>query len=90
MRITIPPAVLSQRLSDEMVLLHLDSSTYFGLNPLGARIWRLLQSSPGSSLEQLRATLSAEYAVDDAELTRDLLQFVRVLNDHRLITMRET
>lgn len=84
-RLKIPATVLSQSLADEMVLLHMDSATYFGLNPLGARIWQLLRAERGRSLKEIRQLLQLEYDVEEAELTRDLLRFTQSLSEHGLI-----
>lgn len=42
------PDVVDARLADdEAVLLHLDSGAYHELNPVGARIWDLLDGNRG-------------------------------------------
>ena len=44
----VPPQVLARVVGEETVLLHLDSGTYFGLDPVGTRAWQLIQA--GKSL----------------------------------------
>jgi hypothetical protein len=74
---------LSCELQDEAVLLNLQSGTYFGLNPLGARIWRLIQQpiKVGDVLQELMK----EYDVDGVQCEADLLSFLKALQAHSLI-----
>jgi len=38
-RVTVPPHVIARRVGEDTVILDLASGTYFGLDPVGARIW---------------------------------------------------
>lgn len=62
--------VVSRRVGDEVVLVHLGSEEMYSLNPTGARAWELL--SEGHSPESIEATLSAEFDVDRTEARREL------------------
>lgn len=73
-------------LEGEAVILHLPSGTYYGLNPIGARIWSLLQDP--ITVAGLRDTLQAEYDVDRERLERDLLDLVNELHSRELIEVR--
>lgn len=69
-RYRVAPDVLFQVVNDEMVLLDLDGETYFGLNPVGARIWQLLEQ--GRNTADIIATLLAEYEVGRDRLEEDV------------------
>ena len=69
--------VLLQELSGEAVLLDLASESYFGLNPVGTRIWALI--GEGNDLQAVRDTLCAEYDADQARIESDLLALVTAL-----------
>lgn len=58
-RYVVSPDVLFREVDGEAVLLNLDSETYFGLDPVGTRMWQVLTESP--SLDDARTTLLAEY-----------------------------
>jgi hypothetical protein len=45
----------------EMVLLDLDSDTYFGLNPVGADIWNYIREE--KSLQEIQSYLLSRYKV---------------------------
>ncbi len=81
--IRVPKSVLSQELTGEMVLLNLDTGTYFGLDPVGTRIWHLFEQ--GRSIKATYEAVLEEYEVDRQQLTRDLLRFVNALNEQGLI-----
>jgi len=74
--------VVFRQLDDEAVLLDLKSGTYFGLNPVGTRIWQLLGER--AALSSVLETLSGEYDVPRDELERDLLGLGRELCDRGL------
>ena len=44
----VPPQVRARMVGEETVILHLESGIYFGLDPVGARAWQLIQA--GKSL----------------------------------------
>jgi len=80
------PNQVSSRVGDEVAILDLDHSMYFGLDPVGARIWELLQE-PTALATVLRAVV-AEFEVDEATACADLLALVDELLAQRLIEVR--
>ena len=70
--LAIRPEVVFRELGDEAVLLNLKTGTYFGLDPVGANIWRLIVQH-GSLARVLKAMLE-EYEVEPQTLERDLLE----------------
>ena len=75
--------VLVQEVGGEAVLLDLAGEQYFGLNPVGTRIWALL--APAPVLEQVHASLCAEFDADPARIETDLLALVQQLAEAGLI-----
>ena len=69
-RVRVPEHVLMRSLGDEMVMLHLDAESYYGLNEVGARLMQLAE--PGATLEQITEQLLAEFEVDREQLERDV------------------
>ena len=70
-------------LAGEAAILHLGSGIYYSLDPVGARIWALLQQP--SRVEHLRDILLAEYDVTPERLEQDLLDLLTQLAAERLI-----
>ena len=69
--------VLAQEVGGEAVLLDLAGERYFGLDPVGTRIWALLAQAP--VLEQVHATLCEEFQAEPARIETDLLALVQQL-----------
>jgi hypothetical protein len=73
-RVSVAHDQISCDLSGEVVILHVGSGQYFGLNPVGARIWQLL--GDGRTLVDVRDVLLGEYDVDPDRCTSELLGVV--------------
>lgn len=76
--------VLSQDVGGEAVLLDLASETYFGLDPIGTRIWQLL--GEGHTLQSIRDRLASEYDAPAARIEADLIALVAQLRAAGLAT----
>lgn len=85
-RITIPEAVLHQRLGAETVMLHIGSELYFGLDEVGTRVWELIKEH--GAVAPVMATLLAEYDVDPATLQADVDRLLGELLDAGLIEVQ--
>lgn len=77
--------VVFQRLTGEegSVLLHLGTGQYHTLNPVGTRIWELLES-PHTPLE-LEQELAGEFAVESEVLAQDIQTFLSELQERNLV-----
>jgi hypothetical protein len=74
---------ISRDLDDETVILNLTSGTYYGLDPIGAQIWRWLGRP--RPLRELRDRLIEDYDVAPDRCERDLLLLVQRLLDEGLV-----
>lgn len=75
--------VLFQDLEGEAVLLNLKSGVYYGLDPVGTRIWKLIEEKVG--LADIVDVIVAEYDVDAGRSGADLLALVEDLVRNELI-----
>ena len=75
--------VVFQEVGGEAVLLDLASETYFGLNPVGTRIWQLI--AEGARLQAIRDTLVVEYEADADRIGADLLALATQLRAAGLV-----
>ena len=82
--VNIPSQVMAQTVGEETVILDLASGTYFGLDPVGARIWQLL--AEGKTLAEVCDTLLEEYEVSREQLEQDTLDLAQKLEAQGLIT----
>jgi hypothetical protein len=82
------PGVICQRLEEGAVLLDSSAEVYYGLNAVGVRIWELL-APPYQTLEELCATLGAEYPEVSLETLRtDVLELLAELGGYGLVVPR--
>lgn len=70
-------------LSGEAVILQLRDSMYYGLNPVGASIWKLIQTP--RTVTEVRDAILQEYGVDAKRCECDLRVLLKDLHEHRLI-----
>ena len=82
-RVRIPEEVLARQVGGETVMLDLAKGAYFGLDPVGARIWQLL--AEGKTLAEVRDAIVAEYEVSHEDAERDLLALVADLMAQGLV-----
>jgi hypothetical protein len=84
-RMTIAPDVLFRLVGDEGVLLNLRTELYLGLDPVGARMWTVLNDTP--SIQAAYDSLLQEYDVEPERLHGDLDELLGRLLEHGLIEM---
>ena len=85
-RVILSPEALFQEIAGEGVILDLASSSYFGLDEVGVRLWQLLQADP--SPQAACETLLTEYEVEPAQLEQDLAKLLDQLVEAGLATVQ--
>jgi len=73
-------------LDNEAAILNLKTGVYFGLNEVGAWVWRLIQEP--CTVAQVRAALLDEFEVEPERCDSDLQNLLRDLAQHQLIEIR--
>jgi len=76
----------SADVSDEVVVVNLSSGRYYGLDPVGARVWDLLRTK--RRVEEIRDALLDEYDVDRETCGRDLLALIGRLAEAGLVEVK--
>jgi hypothetical protein len=87
-RLKVSEDVVAREVGGEMVLMHLDSGTYFGLNPVGTRVWELLAEGE-RSIAAICNTLAEEFDAEAAAIKADVLALAGELVTHNLVTVIE-
>lgn len=82
-RFEIPTGVVARNLSGEMVILDLERGIYFGLNPVGTRIWELL--GEGRPATEICQVIPQEYDVGAGEAQADVMALLAELLSRSLI-----
>lgn len=84
-RVIISEHVMVRQLGDESVMLDMASGYYFGLDPVGARIWQLLSQT--GSCAGIVERLAQEYDVTPERAESDLVRFVEELKANGLLSV---
>jgi Coenzyme PQQ synthesis protein D (PqqD) len=82
--VAVPDSVLYQELEEEAVLLNMSNQQYFGLNDVGAQMWRSLAEA--GNIADAEALLLKVYEIEPPTLRSDLETLVRDLLKAGLLT----
>ena len=85
-RIAAKDTIIAREIGGEMVLLDLEAGTYFGLNPVGARIWAALGEAPQTQ-SALAALVAEEFEAEDAVIAQDIAALVADLQANGLVEL---
>ena len=73
-KVTIPTQILARQIGEETVILDLEGGTYFGLDPVGTRIWQLF--GEGKPLVKICDVMMIEYDVSRDVIERDVMKIL--------------
>lgn len=73
-------------IDDEIVVMSLDSGTFFSLTGTGRAIWELLEAQ--NERARLLAALAEAYAVDEAAIAGEFDAFIASLSEAGLVDCR--
>lgn len=85
--IVITKEQISSELAGEAVILNLKSGVYYGLNPVGASIWSLIQKP--TSVKEIRKAILEEYNVDFEQCDRDVKALLEQLQAEGMIEVQD-
>ena len=74
---------VSADLQGEAVILHLKAGKYYSMNPVGSRIWDLIEKPV--SIHSLIETIMNEYEVDSKRCEQDIIDLLTRLENAALI-----
>ena len=75
--------LLSSELDDEIVMMDVESGSYFSMPGPSGRIWQLLET--GQTVKTVKDALLMEYDVTPDQCEAELLPFVNTLIDRGLV-----
>ena len=78
------PATASRVIEGEAVILSLDTKILRGLNPVGSRVWELIDGQ--RSVDDIIGVIVQEFDVSQEAAVRDVGDFVRELLAKSLVT----
>ena len=80
------PEQISCDLGGEEVILDLNTGVYYGLNPVGSRIWSLIHEP--TSAQGIVDVMVSEYEVNPDECMKQVLGFLNELAERGLVEIK--
>ena len=74
-------------LAGEAAILNVKSGVYYGLDPVGARIWNLMQEP--RKVAEIQTAITEEYEVEPERCARDLVGLLEKLLAEGLIEVKD-
>ena len=81
--VTVANDVVSCDLVEEAAILNLKDGVYYGLNPVGARIWNLIQKP--IKVQEILDIILDEYDVERDVCQSDLIELLKQLLEKELV-----
>jgi Coenzyme PQQ synthesis protein D (PqqD) len=83
LRLRVNPAVTSQHIGDDAVLIDLRTNEIYEMNRTAARMWQLL--CDGLEVGDIERRLESEFEIEPEELHRQIDSFLTTLLDVKLV-----
>ncbi len=85
--VVVSDNVVSCDLDTEAAILNLKDGVYYGLDPIGAKIWNLIQKP--ITLTEVMETILNEYDVNSEQCKNDVLELIEELLENGLVKVNE-
>lgn len=86
-RIGCAPHAFYSEVSEEIVLLNVDTGAYHSLDTVGAAIWRAIGAE--STIEAVCAAMVAEYPQDPERVRTETVEFITKLAERELVIVQD-
>ena len=85
-KIIVSEDVVARVVGGEAILLNLSTGTYFGLNPVGSRVWELLEEED-LSLAKVCEQIADEFSAPLDVVTDDITALIGSLKQNDLLEL---
>ncbi len=85
-QIAVSPGVYARAFGNELVLLDFSRGEYFGLDELGAEIWK--RAEAGETLAAIAKHIVERFEITEDVALGDIVELLTHMRDNKLITMR--
>ncbi|MCX7708892.1 MAG: lasso peptide biosynthesis PqqD family chaperone [Clostridia bacterium] len=75
-------------LGGEIGMMHIERGMYYSFDPVGTRIWELIEES--KNVEDIICSLLKEYEVEERVCQEQVLEFLTMLYKNDLININKT
>jgi hypothetical protein len=84
-RVVQDPSALAAEIDGEVVALNVDKGVCYGLDPVGSRIWSMLERP--TAIVEICAAMAQAYDVEDAVCARDVTDLIADLASEGLVRL---
>jgi len=77
--------MLTSNIGEEVVMMSIDNSAYYGLDPIGSQIWEMIAEP--IQVSDLCAQLLNHYEVSEKDCQRDVLNLLNHMLDENMLTV---
>ncbi len=81
------PEIVTNTLGEEVVMMSIEKSAYYGLDEIGSRIWELIASE--RTVSSICDILVREYDVPREECEQDILAWLNELAEQNLVEITD-
>ena len=85
--VVVADEIVSCDLDGEAAILNIKDGVYYGLDPIGAKIWNLIQKP--RVINDIAKIIWDEYDVDKDQCKIDILELIRELLNNGLVKINE-
>ncbi|ABK97688.1 lasso peptide biosynthesis PqqD family chaperone [Pelobacter propionicus] len=75
--------IVASDIDDEKVMMSIEKGNYYGLDPVGSRVWELMEKP--IKVSELIGALLGRYEVDRQTCEEDVLAFLRELHEAGIV-----
>jgi hypothetical protein len=80
--------VVSCELDGEVAILNMKNGVYYGLNPVGAAVWNLIEMENNVNVAQIIERIVDEYDVEKDECHKDIIELIEQLLKNGLVQIK--
>lgn len=80
------PDMLASAIDDELVLLSVSNSKYYGMDDIGTEIWNKLDKA--TKVEDIVEQILAEYDIQKTKLENDIIEYLKELSKNNIIKVK--
>jgi len=79
------PEMISSDMDGETVMMSMENGEYYGLDPVGSRIWSILENE--MKVEDIIMQLLDEFEVEKERCEKETLDFLNELHERNLLNL---
>jgi hypothetical protein len=75
--------IITNEIDDEILMMSIEDGKYYGLNPVGSEIWKLLEKP--QTIEDIIPTLIEIFDIDEEICRKESLIFIETMIENNII-----